>query len=367
MICKGTLWLAALAVFLLVNPVVGLDGRTWQEAVTIYGGVAAVGVAAAGASPLSILFIYVIAQAAVRPSGGALATLLLLAATAGLFALAAHAGARRLLMAIAAANVMAMALQYAGLWLPILRAVSSGATVEVYNALHPASGLTSSTGDLAVVLAMALPFFFAGSPGLAWLAGAGVIAGLLATSALSGIVAGAVGVLVACWPRLTAWGRRLGDYALAVPIGLALLAGLYAERPGAWSEVTAAVTDERWRVWWLALKRAAVEAPIFGHGLGAWASANMTVLDHATHQARVWSDLHFDLLQFAYDVGVVGALLAVLSWGWLARRAEADNRPALGGLAALAVCQFGHFPFHLGAGLTVAALVAGEAIHGEAA
>jgi hypothetical protein len=148
-------------------------------------------------------------------------------------------------------NVAAFALQVAGLWLSTLRLVFPGATLTVHNSLHPFTGLTSSTADLACVLAITLPLC---APQTLVLAAGAIV--LVWTSAFSGIVAGAVGLLVAFWPRIKATGREwLIGWSL---VGL-MACGIACERVG--GEIGAAVVDARWTAWSAALGKWFATAP----------------------------------------------------------------------------------------------------------
>ena len=351
---RGALWCLALALFLLINPVIGThDVRAWQEMVLIYGGISAAVVTMAGALPLSAAGLWIVYSAAAHKLPGALTSVLLLICLLAVYALARRHGARWLLVTIVAVNCAAVVLQLVGAWVPLLRLFAPEASAPVFNPLHPAPGLTGSTGDLACVLAMALPTLIVMR---LWAVAVLAVAVLLTTDALSGISAGVAGVLVALWPQIRARYNR--DWM--VGFGAVGLFGVGAalEIP----EIKAALADERWRVWAAAGKRWVTTHPIDGFGLGAWASGNMTMFDEAAKQARIWTDLHFDLLQAGYDLGLIGVALIVWVWAWLALRSwRAGNFGALGGLVALAVCQFGHFPMRLAACALVAALVAGEA------
>ena len=351
---RGALWCLALALFLLINPVIGThDVRAWQEMILVYGGISAAVVTMAGALPLSAAGLWIVYSAAAHKLPGALTSVMLLLCLLAVYALARRHGARWILAAIVAVNVAAVALQLSGAWVPLLQLFAPEASAPVYNLLHPAPGLTGSTGDLACVLAMALPTLIIAR---LWPLVTLAVVALLTTDALSGIAAGVVGALVALWPAIRArWNR---DWTIGFgAVGL-FGVGVALEIP----EIRAALRDERWTVWAAAGKRWLTTHPIDGFGLGAWASGNMTMFDGATKQARVWTDMHFDLLQAGYDLGLIGVGLIVWAWGWLALRSwRAGNFGALGGMVALAVCQFGHFPMRLAACALVAALVAGEA------
>lgn len=356
MIYQGWLLAAGLAVFVIVNPMIRVEGRVWQEIVFLYAGFAAGLVALLGATPLVLLPLWLLVQAAVYEQPIELMAVLALLAWAGIAGLAlrskagAAAGVVRWIVAV---NVLVMLLQATGAWTWFWPHLASGFTMTILNPLHPVTGLTSSTGDVACVLAMGLPFCFAGR--WAFLGAAGVFA-LLSTSALSGIVAGLAGLLVLAWP----WLRRQASPAVLVPAGLFIGSTFFA---AGWSEISGAWTDERWQMWSSARTLCATDFPaaLFGRGLGAWEAAVF-----ASPQG-VWGSLHFDALQLWYDAGAVGLALAVGAWIWCwARASAAGNRGAMGALVAVAVAQFGHFPFHLAAPLVVTALIAGDAAHGEA-
>lgn len=360
---RAAAWIAAVGVFAAINPVQGMDPRQWQEIVLIYGGTACALVAmSCGSLALSVLGVWITASAALHPSPQAVGALMVALAWWGLAALAHRTGAgAQIVRVVVALNVGVMLAQAAGLWLPALRLVSPAAERTIHNPLHPWTGLTASTGDVAVVLAAGLPLLL--TAGRRWaLVAVAALAALLSTQALSGIVAGTVGLLVAIWPQVRSWWARQAEWRVA----LASLAGLFITGAlgcaPARAEIAQALADERWRVWAAALTRWITTAPISGFGLGSWSRAPVTILDSATSQARVWTDLHFDLLQAGYDLGAVGALLIVAAFVVAWRRA---SWPVRGALAALAVAQFGHFPMRLGSGLVVAALVAGEAMRGD--
>lgn len=349
----GALWCAALAVFVLLNPIAGMEQRDWQERVLLYAGQSAAVVALSGALPPAILGLWIMALAVAQGGIGSTVTVLMTLSASGVYALARRVPVAPIVRGIVAVNVAVMALQAAGAWQAALRLAFPAAVYEVWNPARPLAGLTMGSGDVGCVLAMGAPFCVAGRA--LWLLPFAVAA-LLSTSALSAIVAGLAGLAVAFWPQITA--RLSRDWRMGFGAVAAFGASIFLGR----EELIAAWTDDRWRVWWTAGKRWITQAPISGFGLGAWDAHNITVRD-ATGWHR-WDQAHFDLLQFGYEMGLVGVILIVTVFAWAYRRAQrAGNRAALGGMAALAVCQFGHFPLHLASAGVVAALVAGEATH----
>lgn len=372
----AVLWLAALAVFVLLNPIEGIEPRDWQEVVLIYGGLLAAVVVMAGALPPALLFGWCIALAAIHRTPASLGTVLMILAALGLFAAARRGPAAQIVRVIVALNVAVMVLQALGLWERGLRLVFPAATYTIGNQLRPWVGLTAGTGDLACVLAIGIPFlFYAGRRWRYLLPAAGLA--LVATQALSGIVAGVVGALVTCWSSLRP--RTEGDPRILGGAVAAFGGAVLIER----GEIGAAITDARWSTWVDAAHRWFSETPWFGHGLGSWAiaqgqAAAAARAEWSAAQASgvlvyrdsfdAWPQLHFDLLQFGYEAGALGVALVVAVFVWAWRRASAaGNRAALGGLAALAVCQFGHFPLHLASAGVVAMLVLGEAVREKAA
>lgn len=350
------LWLAALAVFLVVNPVTGLDGRTWQEIVFVYGGFAAVAWALSGGGLLGLFSIWLLVVAVIYRGPSGFNAVLMLLAFLGLVALARATGhASLILRAIVGVNVAVFALQAAGLWVPLLSLAFPAASLTVYNSLHPHTGLTSSTGDLACVLAVALPLTFTARW---WPIGAAGVVVLLWTSALSAIVAGLIGLLIAAWPRIRALGKEwLIGYGVV---------GLFAVSVACQSaEIRNAFADARWIAWGRALRLWLLDSSaaqmLAGRGLGSWQAAG--VYRDGPNGPELWGALHFDLLQLGYEAGAVAVILALLVVIVLVAGAVQGSRWALvGALVALCICQFGHFPFHLAAPSVVAALVVGEGL-----
>ncbi len=351
----GVLWCASLAVFVLLNPIAGLDQRDWQEMTLIYGGHAAAVLALSGALPPAALGIWVVILAAWHRGPWSVNTVMLVFAGLGVYALAQRtAHVTRIVQTIVGLNVAAIALQAAGVWESALRLVFPRATYTVFIEGRPWAGLTAGTGDVGIVLAMGLPFLTRGRA--LWLLPAAVLA-LLSTEALSAILAGMAGLTVAFWPKIRAQFDRDWRTAWGVLAGFGLSSFLGRE------EILAAWSDDRWKVWWAGGKRWLTEAPVFGFGLGAWNAQNLTVRDG--HKLHIWDQAHFDALQLGYEAGLVGLALGIWVFAWAWQRARGTgNSVALGAMAALAVAQFGHFPLHLAAGGVMVALVAGEATRG---
>lgn len=348
MIQAGALWLVAIAVFAALNPIAGMEQRTWQMSVLTWGGLYAAAVALAGALPPALLAVWIIGLCALT---GKLAVALPLLAALGVYALARRGPAASVIRTVALVNVAVIALQMAGAWQWLLRLAFPQAVYQQWNPARMWSGLTGGTGDVACVLAMALPFLALWRPPWAVLA---VGVALVSTQALSGIVAGMAGLLVALWPRITAklspdWRVGFGGVGAMGAVGF-----LGRE------ELVSAWTDERWIIWGTSAKRWLTSALMLGFGPGTFEVVAQT----PGTTPRLWQQAHFDLLQLGYETGIVGVILAVIVFAWAWQRASrAGNRAALGGMAALAVCQFGHFPLHLASAGVVAALVMGDATH----
>lgn len=344
----GALWLVAIAVFAALNPIAGMEQRTWQMAVLTWGGIGAAAVALAGALPPALLVVWIVALCAIT---GKLAVALPLLAALGVYALARRGPAARVIVAVAAVNVLVIGIQAAGAWESLLRLAFPQAVYQQWNPARPWAGLTAGTGDVGCVLAMALPFLTAGRA--LWLLPFAGMA-LLSTSALSAIVAGMAGLTVAFWPRVEHYLTREWRIGFGAVGAMGAVGFLGRE------ELVAAWTDERWLIWGTSLKRWITAAPIAGFGPGSFEVVAQT----PGVKAHLWQQAHFDLLQLGYETGIIGVALALIVFAWAYRRAAAaGNRAALGGLVALAVCQFGHFPLHLASAGVVAALVIGEATH----
>lgn len=356
------LWLVPLSVFALINPVSGMDGRTWAEAVLVVGGLFAATAALSGAASLFLLCGWLIVVGATMRTASTMPTIMMMLAFLGVVALARQHGGARVIRWVVAGNVAAIALQVLGAWPWLLRQIP-GVSYAVWNPVRPIHGLTSSPGDVACVLAIGLPFFWLDGSRWRWLLIPGGLA-LVATQATSGIVAGLLALCVALWPLVVAHRGVSAAIAGAVA-SLTLLTG----------EAGALVADDRWRVWGIVWRHWADEAPVIGHGLGAWGeiqSAAARAAEAAWLEAQAggvtvlrpvfdeWAQAHFDLLQLGYEAGLVGVVLALVAWCALAWQAR-GNRLALGALVGLAVCQFGHFPLHTASGAVVAALAIGEA------
>jgi hypothetical protein len=294
--------------------------------------------------------LWILLLLALKSAAGAVGIVVLVVAWLGVVALSRRVGAVTAIRAVVVVNLVVMAAQIIGAWGPLLGLV--GGSVTVHNSGRLVTGLTSSTGDVACVLAMSGPFLLAGR--WRYLLVPWAIA-LLWTQALSGIVAGVVALLVALWPSIRPKAGMDGRLATWGVCGL--VAALVLGR----GEIASAWGDERWTVWGAALARWTDGNFWTGHGIGSWAAQNFAVVDEAAGQVQVWETLHFDLLQHGYEAGLIGVALVMAAWVALCwRSASVGNRAALGGLAALAVCQFGHFPLHTASGTIVAAMVVGE-------
>lgn len=340
-----------LTVFLVLNPVSGMDGRAWAEVILAYAGTAAAVVALATPSlPIAVCCLWLVVVAAMHPSAGAFSAVLLMLGFLGIFKLSATVGGAVIIRAALALNILVMGLQVAGVWGPLLQVVFPAAQVTVFNTMHPITGLTSSTGDLACVLAIGIPFLTVGRWRYLLIP---AIAALCSTSALSGIVAGLAGLLIIGSP----WIKQ------RMPVGVAVAGVLFAGSSFLMrKELLDAWQDERWQVWGAALAKWMQTNLMFGCGLTSWNSANMAVVEG--DQVRVWNQLHFDLLQLGYEAGLVGVVLALGAWVMVVRKLSVTaNLVPLGAIVAIGVCQFGHFPFHLAAPSAVAALALGEAYH----
>lgn len=98
----------------------------------------------------------------------------------------------------------------------------------------------------------------------------------------------------------------------------------------------------RLRAYWLGLEDWLTGAPVAGHGLGAWAQ-RLPAASVTDGSGGVWNPAHSDLLQWAYELGVPGAVLLL---GFVAAQRRMILRPCVGAaLVALLLVSAVEFPF----------------------
>jgi hypothetical protein len=116
---------------------------------------------------------------------------------------------------------------------------------------------------------------------------------------------------------------------------------------------------KRIQIWWVSLTLLKSEM-WFGMGLGQWKEAMVMTQQETSAELKYWSFLHNDILQFVWEVGVVGAIgLYLFFKGALksifSRMQNVYAQMALTSMIPLLVVSFFHFPFHIGrlAGISI--------------
>lgn len=167
---------------------------------------------------------------------------------------------------------------------------------------------------------------------------------VLKGKSLGALAALAIGLLVRYRARWFVWvGTGLG--------AAALLGWRY------WDGLPTTVLARLW-IWKFALADWLRTDPILGVGLGGWPNRIPFQQVQAQYlpSGEVFLEAHNEYLQWVYETGVIGGLVAA-AWGWTHRRMIAH--PVWGGaIAAAAVSASTFFPLHVTAlGLLVVVLI----------
>lgn len=383
--------MASLAIFVIVSPLPPENMRDWQEVMFLWGGMVMLVMMLADTIPLQLLGLWVVSLGIAYRGPASFQFVLFFLVGLGFYRAALRTRANYAIRAVAGLMVAAIGLQALELWMPLMTWLIPSYHVEVYNPDRILVGWTASTGDAGVVLAMAAPFFTSWTtnrvvPRVMGIIGLGaILAALLATQATSAIVAGFVGVTVAGWPHIVKFHRKLNKpfplcadgscrvggsaWALWIMLAIGITSVLNRLDP-----LKVTFTDDRWQVWKHGLiywfrgyqgSEAYIGKPWTGHGLGTWETMGpmrVEFMPAGWAKADVWEWAHSDLLQFGFETGIVGVALALIAFFYLVYIAYRSRHwPALGGMAALGIAQFGHFVFHIAVGGLMACLVAGEA------
>lgn len=208
-----------------------------------------------------------------------------------------------------------------------------------------------------------------------------------------GTVDAATGYVALTAPLMPVWALPFAIYAVwcgkslgaltALVVGL-VVRGLLARRTillaaGAVSFIPFAIiayykvwigtatVNARLTVQWLAAKHAALTAPVFGLGLGGWATQipALQMERKVLPSGEVFMQAHSEPVQWLVETGVFGAVLLAL-WLWTHRTMFAHPRVGAS-LSALAVSALGFFPFHVVATAFAGILLVGIATPHEPA
>lgn len=347
--------------FVLVNPLLPEQQRVWESAVFLWAGLSLAAVAVADSFALKSLVMWLFAAALLHRSPASFQFVLFVLGGLGFYAIARQNKYRNLIRVIAVSMTIAMALQAAGFYESIAQLIVPSYKRIIYNDARALSAMTASTGDAGVVLAMAVPYF---TEGIWWLFLPGILLALSATKALSAIIAAACGLIVVCFPYALSVHRQMRGYSRGLAVlGWTMAVAFIIPLINRIDPIYGALTDERWSVWWIALKRwAASDWQLFwtGYGPGSWKfKFPLIAVGNKLHH---WQQAHFDILQFAFEVGAVGLmLLCLVGFETIWRAHHRKDAVAVGGMVALIVAQFGHFPWHLGVGGVMSVLVFADA------
>jgi hypothetical protein len=339
---------AAAAVYAILNPVRGMDQRQWQEVVWIYGGMTVALVYLSRSSVwLQMFGAWAVVVAAAHRTMDSLQAMLVLAGAFGLVAAAGAAPmvARKVLVWLAMANAAIMGLQLVGAWEFIVHVISPVGGVTIHNQHRILTGLTGSTADVAVLLAVALPLVWT------WWQAVIIFLGLVGAMSLVGMVAGIVGAALAAWAVVDRWDEVKRGLAV---MGAVMCAGCV----GAVDHLMSSLSDDRWLVWVVSIGRTFDGSWIVGHGWGSWVR-QMPLFLSPTQGVSQWPAAHNEYVQAFHELGIIGLCLGMAA---LAAAAWRSSWRARGALAAVAVVSFGHFSLRVAAGGVAVALALGYAL-----
>lgn len=203
------------------------------------------------------------------------------------------------------------------------------------------------------------------------LAGSFFCAGLVGTAMLGsasrlGSAAGVFGIVltIALWQV----HRRLNQNQRAWPAwaaaGVAMIAATwYGIMPLAERLVATTVEESRFVVWGPMLKDAPLAWWLHGVGLGGFEAA-FKALQPAQLSGRWWDYAHNDLLQWLFEMGLIGLVMLVFVGVhlWKRRRLDTERACVYAGLAAISIVALGDFSWHIPATQVVIAVMLGTAL-----
>lgn len=203
------------------------------------------------------------------------------------------------------------------------------------------------------------------------LAGSFLSAGLVGAAMLGsasrlGSAAGVFGIAltIALWHLHRRLNQKKRVWPVWVAAAFALLAATwYGIMPLAERLVATTGEESRWLVWQRMVDDAPLAWWVHGVGLGGFEAA-FKALQPAQLSGGWYDYAHNDLLQWVFEMGLVGVVMLVGVGGhlWARRRLDTERACVYAGLVAVGLVALGDFSWHIPATQVVIAVMVGAAL-----